>query len=161
MSGAPSQQGRRLDWALALFTCVWGIWVALPGRAMDGAAYRDHAAMLPEWQWGMLMAASGVLHMVALRVNGGAGWTPYFRAAVGYWGASVFTLLALGFYHSGIGWVETEGEDFAYRALYHISSQSTGLLTYAAVAAGKFACACTSVMDAAALHDRQKAARNG
>jgi len=60
----------------------WGAWLAAPFDAMDAPEFHKLVAVMPEAAWGLTMIALGHLHVVALIINGGRGWTPYARAAV-------------------------------------------------------------------------------
>lgn len=88
---------RRLEWWLARFTVVYGVWLLLLPGSMDGPGY----AVLTRWAeaecWGAAALIVGAAHWTALCINGMAAWTPYARAGAAALNAIFFAVIGTGF----------------------------------------------------------------
>lgn len=87
---------RRLEWALAIYTLFFGLFLILPPASMNTRSFTAALSFMPEWKWGLLYAAVGVLHNAALHVNGRAAWTPFARLGALFLNSQAFLGLALG-----------------------------------------------------------------
>lgn len=125
----PLRDTRRLDWALALFGLAYGAWLLQPGASMDGPGYAILTRWLSEWGWGGLTAAAAGLHILALIVNGGRGWTPYARALINYGGTVIWGCVAVGF--------------------WRVDPLTTAVVPYAAISSAHLFCGLAAVRDAA------------
>lgn len=83
---------RRLEWWLASYTCVWGLFLVLTPSGLDGPSYTVMRAWAPPAAWGCLSAFVGMFHWWALFINGRRHWSSYVRAAATVANALVFTL---------------------------------------------------------------------
>lgn len=88
------RRDRPLEWFLAGFSLVWGIGVA--GAPEVVALAPDHLTVeaLGTLPLAAVAAALGVGHMIALLVNGTAGWTPILRLLVTALSAGLFAWVA-------------------------------------------------------------------
>lgn len=89
--------GRRLNYALALFMVAYGAFLIFPAASMDE---RQHTLLLrygSELFWGCAIFLVGSLQLVAVRINGGGGWTPYARMATNYIASITWVAVAMGY----------------------------------------------------------------
>lgn len=70
---------RALEWHLAAFSAIFGVWVGSPETAFAAPNLQVALRLFPESVWAMLFAGVGMLHLVALGINGAAWWTPFVR----------------------------------------------------------------------------------
>lgn len=87
---------RKLEWLLAIYTLYFGTMISLPPHSMSAASFKSALLIMPEWAWGLIYIVVGVLHNLALHVNGRAAWTPFARLAALFLNSQVFLGLALG-----------------------------------------------------------------
>lgn len=107
---------RRLEYAIALYTLGFGLFILIPGTAMRVIYFGEALHFAPEWAWGIGLSAIGALHAYALHINGRAAWTPFARFVVLFFNMQIFTALAI--------------------AVAHRSPLSTGVFTYGFLAGG-------------------------
>lgn len=124
----PLKDNRRLDWYLAWVGLAYGLHLLRPGASMDGAGHVLLTAWMSEWSWGALTTLVSVLHVVALVINGGQGWTPYARALINVGGWIVWGFVALGF--------------------WRVDDLTTALVPYASFALAHLYCGVAAVRDA-------------
>lgn len=73
MQQTMSSRGKSLDVWLALYTLVYGVWLMLPlDTCASTLALSGLCRYAPEWIWGGIVAALGVLKLVVLARNGTA-----------------------------------------------------------------------------------------
>lgn len=94
--GSERYSTRALEAHLACIDIVFGLLVCLPfWNTLEANIYRPLLQFIPnEWFWGLLLVVRGVIHLVALRINGAAWWTPFLRAAASISSAVFFGALA-------------------------------------------------------------------
>lgn len=90
-------QQRKLEWALAVSTSLFGALIALPMESMRTPGYKPVLDIMPEMWWGLTYMAAGVTHIYALHINGRAWWTPFARLFALFISMQVFTAFAFGF----------------------------------------------------------------
>ena len=84
---------RRLEWWLAAYTIVWGLFlIAAPG-AFDPPSYVVARLWAPPLVWGCAAATIGLFHAWALYIDGRAFWSAYVRTLATICNAAVFTLM--------------------------------------------------------------------
>lgn len=86
---------RKLEWMISIFTVYFGLLLMLPVQSMTSASFILALAIMGEAVWGLIYAAVGAFHCVALHVNGRAWWTPFARLAALFLNANAF--LAMSF----------------------------------------------------------------
>ncbi|WP_072296157.1 hypothetical protein [Paracoccus sp. SM22M-07] len=91
---------RRLEWCIALYTVGFGAFLMLPFVSFATAGYRGVLTLMSEFSWGLVYLLTGILHNVALHVNGRAAWTPFARVVTLFLNSQVFLAFALAFAHS-------------------------------------------------------------
>ena len=119
---------RKLEAFFALTTTGFGAWLLGPGAAMGGPAYARILDVATEAGWGGMFMTNGLAHCAWLAVNGARWWSPLVRFWAAFGTASLYLMWATGF----------AGYDTA----------STGVYTYAALAAGAVACCVFAWRDA-------------
>ena len=87
--------GRRLEWCLAIYTVTFGVWIALPSESMSSPGFRSALSLMTEREWGALYIVVGMIHNIALHVNGRAAWTPFARVGAVFLNGQVFLAMAL------------------------------------------------------------------
>lgn len=87
---------RRLEWLLAFYTLFFGVMISMPPTSMGSFGFTNALALMPETAWGLTYAVVGIVHNLALHVNGRAAWTPFARLAALALNSQVFLALALG-----------------------------------------------------------------
>lgn len=92
-------QSRALDWGCAVMILAWGIALLIPGNTLTSApAYESILDRAPEWAWGALCIAVGLIRGVALIVNGRIyEGSPIIRAVAAAIGAMVWVQFLLAF----------------------------------------------------------------
>ena len=91
---------RRLEWSLAVYTLAFGLFLMLPAVSFATTGYHGVLGYLSEFNWGLLYCLTGVLHNVALHVNGRASWTPFARLLTLFLNSQVFLAMAFAFAQS-------------------------------------------------------------
>ena len=86
---------RRLEWLLAFYTLFFGVMISMPSDSMTSSGFAVALALMPEWVWGTIYIVVGIVHNLALHVNGRAAWTPFARVAALLLNSQVFFALAL------------------------------------------------------------------
>lgn len=107
---------RRLEWTLAVYTLYFGIGLLMPAQSMSSSTFVGTLSLMSELGWGVAYSVVGVIHMVALHINGRAAWTPFARLAVLAFNSQVFLALCL--------------------SLVPANPWGTGVMTYGAIAIG-------------------------
>ncbi|MFH5773615.1 hypothetical protein ACHFJ0_05135 [Paracoccus sp. NGMCC 1.201697] len=107
---------RKLEWLIAIYTVYFGIGLMLPPVSMAPRSFYGALALMSEQSWGAAYFAVGLLHAVALHVNGRAAWTPFARLGALFLNAQVFLAMTIG--------------------IAAVNPFSTGVLTYGFLAAG-------------------------
>lgn len=87
---------RKLEWMISVYTIYFGVLLIIPGDSMGGPNFVKPLQWLPEEQWGFMYTAVGILHAVALHINGRAAWTPFVRAIMLLINSQVFLWLSAG-----------------------------------------------------------------
>lgn len=90
-------RNRKLEWALSIYSFVFGILLALPPVSFASEGYRGVLSIMPETGWGVVYSLAGLSHCLALHVNGRAAWTPFARLAAVFINSQVFLAMALAF----------------------------------------------------------------
>lgn len=85
---------RALEWHVAAFTAFFGIWIGAPDTSFGAPHLQAAINLMPEGIWATLFAGIGILHLVALGINGSAWWTPIARAAAAAINLFFFAVLA-------------------------------------------------------------------
>lgn len=88
---------RVMEWHVAAYTCVFGVWLSGPGDALNPVTLRVILELIPEAKWAAAFTLIGTVHLVALAINGAAWWTPITRTL-----AAIFNLFAYVFLTAGI-----------------------------------------------------------
>lgn len=88
---------RVLEWHVAAYTCLFGVWLSGPGEAFNPITLRILLDLVPEAKWAAAFTIIGTVHLVALAINGAAWWTPITRTV-----AAIFNLFAYVFLTAGI-----------------------------------------------------------
>lgn len=91
---------RKLEWAIAWFTLLLGVWLLLPAEAMNTRSYNSALFLMSETQWGLTYLTAGIVHNIALHINGRAAWTPLGRFVALVLNSQVFLALALNLWNS-------------------------------------------------------------
>lgn len=90
-------QDRRMEWMVAAYTALFGVWLLSPIHSLIPATFDAVLEIMPEHVWALVFTGVGLAHLAALAINGAAWWTPFARA-----GAAVLNLLAYAILTSGI-----------------------------------------------------------
>ncbi|KQT52277.1 MULTISPECIES: hypothetical protein [unclassified Aureimonas] len=95
--GSERYATRSLEAYLAGLDLLFGTIVVMPTwNTLEPAIYDPLLRLMPsEGFWGLLIAMRGAIHLVALRINGAAWWTPYIRAVVSGWASLMFAVFAV------------------------------------------------------------------
>lgn len=101
---------RKLEWLIALYTVGFGAFLMLPWISMSPRSFRGALAVMGEFSWGGTYLGVGVIHAIALHINGRSAWTPFARAGALFLNANVFLAMTLG--------------------IAEVSPVSTGVFTY-------------------------------
>lgn len=88
-------QRRRLEWLIAIYTFMFGAMLMIPGASFISQTWRGTLEMMPEHSWAILYLATGIMHNIALHVDGRAAWTPFARLIVLFINSQVFLSIAL------------------------------------------------------------------
>ncbi len=120
--------GRRLDYALALFMIVYGGFVLQPAESMASPNYEILIGWGSEFFWGFAILMVGLIQGAAIYINGRKAWTPYARIATNYLASITWVSIALG-----IG---------------AIDPWSTGVVIHIMLAVAHVYCAVTAARDA-------------
>lgn len=80
---------RKLEWSVATYTLAFGLFLMLPQRSMS-ASFLDLKGYMSEPFWGLLYGMIGLLHLIALHINGRAAWTPFVRVIAAAISSQVF-----------------------------------------------------------------------
>ncbi len=80
---------RVLEWHVAVYTLLFGLWLSKDGDALNPLTLRLVLDLIPEATWAMAFTLIGAVHVIALGINGAAWWTPITRTV-----AACFNLLA-------------------------------------------------------------------
>lgn len=94
---------RQIDWLMAGWSTYLGCWYLMPWVSMPSPVYDGVTDVMPETCWGVVFLAGGLLHLLALSINGGRGWTPGLRIAVNGLMAVVYVQYLLAFQHAAPG----------------------------------------------------------
>lgn len=86
---------RKLEWSIAVYTIMFGLWLMLPMTAMSPGSFRRVLGVMSEGWWGLSYAAAGVWHVTALHINGRAAWTPFARLCALVINSQVFLAMAI------------------------------------------------------------------
>ena len=80
--GSERYATRSMEAYLAWLDLLFGFVVVLPfWNTLQPEVYAPLLAIMPQEEfWGLLLMARGLFHLVSLRINGRAWWTPYARA---------------------------------------------------------------------------------
>lgn len=87
---------RKLEWTLAIYTLFFGLFLILPAMSMNTRSFTAALAFMPEPAWGAAYIVVGIIHNIALHINGRAAWTPFARLLALFLNSQVFLGLALG-----------------------------------------------------------------
>jgi len=93
-----STYDRRIEWWFARVTLCFGAFLLHPERSMDSLAFVQLRSWAPESYWGVLYAATGATHCVALWINGRRWWTPFVRCVIAAINFAVYLVFAAGFW---------------------------------------------------------------
>lgn len=88
------RKDRPLEWFLAGFSLYWGVATHLAVSAQAYVPCDGPLKPFEESAWANLAGFLGLLHMVALLVNGSMGWTPMARLIVTAANAGFFAWVA-------------------------------------------------------------------
>lgn len=90
---------RALDWGCALLILGWGLALLAPGETLSSSpAYANILSRASEAAWGWLCISVGLIHAIALLVNGRAyEGMPIVRAFAAVIGATLWGQFAYGF----------------------------------------------------------------
>lgn len=83
---------RRLEWWLAGYTVLWGLYMVCVPSAFAGRSYIVMALWAKPYVWGGLAAALGMFHLWALVINGRRCWSPFVRVVATIGNAAIFTV---------------------------------------------------------------------
>lgn len=86
---------RKLEWTLAFYTLFFGMMISLPPQSMTSNVFTVALTLMPEWGWGAIYIVVGIVHNLALHVNGRAAWTPFARLAALVLNSQVFFALTI------------------------------------------------------------------
>lgn len=95
--GAERYSTRALEAHLSCIDIMFGLIIIMPfWNTLEQAVYRPMLTFVPhESFWGSLLIVRGLVHIVALRINGAAWWTPFLRAAASLFSGVFFAGLAV------------------------------------------------------------------
>ena len=131
-------RNRNLEWWLAATTAGLGMFIGLGDSSMSSPAYQQLLSWFSEEMWATFFTLTGVLHLIALAINGQAWWTPLVRSVMSAVNGTVFTLFAAGF--------------------YALNPDTTAVFSYSAFAVAAFVCFYKAAKDSVqALESRRNA----
>ena len=87
-------QSRRLEWLIAFYTVYFGMGLCLPPQSMSGA-FSEVVNIMPETAWGAVYVLVGIIHALALHINGRSEWTPFARLLALILNSQVFLAMAI------------------------------------------------------------------
>lgn len=96
---------RRLECFFAAVTFGFGVWLLMPAASMNTDAFRQLLRMMEEQLWGAMFLLNGLIHALALAINGKRWWSPLVRWVASFFTASLYLVMVAGFYQSG--WAST------------------------------------------------------
>lgn len=88
------RKDRPLEWFLAGFSVFWGVTTHLASATPAGAICPPDLRPFEEANWASFSVLLGLLHMVALLINGTMWWTPLMRLIVTAANAGFFAWVA-------------------------------------------------------------------
>lgn len=88
---------RKIEWWFALQTAGFGLFLMSPAPSMDSIAFTKLVGWMPEYEWGLLFLATGLLHVMALAINGRRWWTPFVRFGMTSLNMVTYAAFMLGF----------------------------------------------------------------
>lgn len=91
---------RKLEWVLALYTFCFGLWLLLPPISFNPSSFSNALYYADEGTWGMIYTIVGVVHLLALHVNGRKAWTPFGRLIAVTLNSQVFLAITIGVWPS-------------------------------------------------------------
>lgn len=93
-------QIRQAEIFAALGCIIMGLWVIAPWSSMATPAYDSLLMMASEFSWGLIFLLNGVIHALALYINGSRWWTPFFRIFACVGALTLYACFTTGFYLS-------------------------------------------------------------
>lgn len=95
--GSERYSTRSLEAHLSVIDVVFGLLVMLPyWNTLEQPIYAPLLQLVPsETFWGGILLARGLVHLVALRINGHAWWTPFMRAFASTFSGLLFAVFAI------------------------------------------------------------------
>lgn len=121
-------KSRKMEWWYAFITLGFGIWLSFPQDAMATRAYTQLVGWMPEDDWAKMFGLTGLIHLLALYINGSRWWTPLLRFTVLVINALAYAVISAGFW-----------------AFYW---PTTATYTYAAISIGGMVCVYAAAWDA-------------
>lgn len=85
---------RVLEWHVACYTAIFGLWLSAPADSLNPQTLRLILDLVPEGTWALVFALTGTAHLMALAINGAAWWTPHVRAAAASFNFLAYATLA-------------------------------------------------------------------
>lgn len=91
-------QVRHAEIFSALGCTAIGLWILLPHNSMNTTTYDELLAMASESTWGGLFLLNGMIHALALYINGYKWYTPFFRLAANVMACALYAAFVVGFF---------------------------------------------------------------
>lgn len=88
---------RIFEWWLAANTFGFGVFLGAGVPSMDSPAFAQLVAWLPEAAWAAFFAVTGLLHLIALAINGRRWWTPFVRSGTTALNLTAYVFFGVGF----------------------------------------------------------------
>lgn len=89
---------RVMEWHLAVYTLLFGLWLSGPDDALNPTLLQQVLTLWAEDLWARAFTIIGAAHLVSLAINGAAWWTPYARAVAASLNLFAYAFLAAGFW---------------------------------------------------------------
>ena len=88
---------RKIEYFYAAQTVGFGLWLSHPAGTLDSPAFAVLIRWMPEYQWALMFTITGMIHCMALFINGRAAWTPFVRLCATSTNAVAYAAFACGF----------------------------------------------------------------
>lgn len=98
MPPAEIYRRRHAELFVALGAAAIGYWLIRPEISMATPSYADLLETAAESTWGAVFLVNGLIHALALQINGHRWWTPFIRLFACAYSAALYGAFIVGFW---------------------------------------------------------------